>query len=78
MKVKDSIRIYLIISRKMFFILAFPPLSLTALKEYRPIVSPKPTSPQKPSSTINIQRRKPVRKAHFLWNQSIVSPTKYE
>jgi len=78
MKVKNSIRFNLIIFRK-FLILAFPPLSIAALREYQPSMSPKPTSPPKTSSTINIQhRRKPMRKADFLWNQSIVSSTKHE
>jgi hypothetical protein len=61
--------------------LAFPPLSLAAIKEYRPTVSPTKltTSRKTSSSTINIQQqRKPMRKADFLWNQSIVSSTKHE
>ncbi|CAF3581954.1 unnamed protein product [Adineta steineri] len=48
----------------------FPPLSLSALKEYRPTMSPKsstiPTTP-------HIQKQKPKRKTDFIWEQTIVS-----
>ncbi|CAF1225049.1 unnamed protein product [Rotaria sp. Silwood1] len=57
----------------------FPPLSLSALKEYRPSVTPKPPSSRNTSSSTNVQqRRKPMRKADFIWNQSIVSSTTHE
>ncbi|CAF3976610.1 unnamed protein product [Adineta steineri] len=48
----------------------FPPLSLSALKEYRPTMSPRsstiPTTP-------HIQKQKPKRKTDFIWEQTIVS-----
>ncbi|CAF2830283.1 unnamed protein product [Rotaria sp. Silwood2] len=57
----------------------FPPLSLSALKEYRPSVTPKPPPSRNTSSSTKFQqRRKPMRKADFIWNQSIVSSTKHE
>ncbi|CAF0714191.1 unnamed protein product [Adineta steineri] len=57
----------------------FPPLTLAALKEYRPTFTPKSTSLQRMSSAISIQqRRKPMRKADFIWNQSIVSSAKHK
>lgn len=62
-----------------YFSLVFPPLSLAALKEYRPSITPKTSS----ASTIHIQkqhhqqstqqRRKPMLKTDFVWEQSIVS-----
>ncbi|CAF0977614.1 unnamed protein product [Rotaria sordida] len=58
----------------------FPPLSLSALKEYRPSVTPKPPLSRRTSSLTNKiqQRRKSMRKADFIWNQSIVSSTTHE
>jgi len=52
----------------------FPPLSLSALKEYRPTFTPKPvSSPSKLQS-----RRKSMRKADFIWPQSMLSSTSHE
>ncbi|CAF1207325.1 unnamed protein product [Rotaria magnacalcarata] len=57
----------------------FPPLSLSALKEYRPSVTPKAVSTPKSSVTPKItQRRKPMHKSDFIWNQSIVSSATHE
>jgi hypothetical protein len=57
-----------------FFSLGFPPLSLAALKEYRPTLTPKLSS----ASTIHSQKRpqqhqKGMLKTEFIWEQSIVS-----
>jgi hypothetical protein len=60
-------------------ILVFPPLTLSALSEYRPTVTPKATKLRKTSSTMNIQHReKAMHKADFLWNQSMISTTKHQ
>ena len=53
--------------------LVFPPLSLSALKEYRPTITASPLS----ASTANhpIQRsRQALYKTDFIWEQSIVPP----
>jgi hypothetical protein len=57
---------------KFFVCLVFPPLSLSALKEYRPSLTPNLLS----ASTIYTQKkhRNAMLKPDFIWEQSIVSP----
>jgi len=60
---------------KFFFLIVFPPLSLAALKEYRPTLTAKSSS----ASTIysrkqQQQQQKQRQKTDFIWEQSIVSP----
>ena len=68
----------------MSLILVFPPLSISALKEYRPSVTPKIAPDRHPSSTSFLppqqqqqQQRKAIRRYDFRWNQSMVSSTKH-
>lgn len=66
-------------SSVVFFVyLVFPPLSLAALKEYRPTLTPKVSSA---TTTTTIKhpkqqqtRRKDMLKTDFIWEQSIVTP----
>ena len=62
-----------------FFRLAFPPLSLSALKEYRPTFTPKLTPlRERSAANKNPQRRKSTKKADFMWQRSMVSSTHNE
>lgn len=65
-------------SKTSFLILVFPPLTISALKEYRPSVTPKIAPGRNTSSTNRrpYQQRKAMRRNDFLWNQSMVSSTK--
>ncbi|CAF1547872.1 unnamed protein product, partial [Adineta ricciae] len=55
----------------------FPPLTVAALKEYRPSFSPKSTARQAKSLGTNaLHQRKAMRKADFIWNQSVVTSRK--
>ncbi|UJR31648.1 hypothetical protein I4U23_019129 [Adineta vaga] len=55
----------------------FPPLTVAALKEYCPSFSAKSTSQQRKASEMNTSRqRKSMRKADFIWNQSVVASKK--
>lgn len=56
----------------------FPPLSITALKEYRPSVTPK-MAPGRTTASTNHRhpQRKAMRRSDFLWNQSMVTSTKH-
>lgn len=53
--------------------LVFPPLSLSALKEYRPTITASPSSASTANHTAQ-QSRQALYKTDFIWEQSIVSP----
>ncbi|CAF2778072.1 unnamed protein product [Rotaria sp. Silwood2] len=52
----------------------FPPLSLSALREYRPTLTPKSAATSKTDTQQQKQHRKTLQKTDFIWEQSIVSP----
>lgn len=52
----------------------FPPLSLAALREYRPTLTPKIASVPAVRPNRQQSRRKDMLKTDFIWEQSIVTP----
>jgi hypothetical protein len=59
---------------KSFFFIVFPPLSLAALKEYRPTLTAKSSSASTIYSRKQQQQQQQRQKTDFIWEQSIVSP----
>jgi hypothetical protein len=60
-----------------YFCLVFPPLSLSALTEYRPTLTPNVSSASTKHSQKQQQqhqRQKTTEKTDFIWEQSIVTP----